>query len=68
MGAFRVHAMGLTNTGPARKAFMERFEREVDPTGSLPLAERTKRAKAARSAHFKGLALKSSVARAKRAS
>jgi hypothetical protein len=64
MGAFRLHAQGKTNTGPARKAFDDRFLNEVDPDRLLPEEERIKRAKAAKSAYFKGLALKSSMARA----
>lgn len=50
-----------------RTAFMSRFEREVDPDGVLPIAERLKRADSARSAYFSALALKSSRARARRA-
>ena len=38
----RVHAAGKTNTAPARKAFLDRFEREVDPEGTLSPAERHK--------------------------
>jgi hypothetical protein len=66
MGAYRLHAMGKTNTGPARKAFDDRFLNEVDPGRTLPEAERSRRAKAAKSAYFKGLALKSSQARGAR--
>lgn len=50
-------------TAPARKAFMERFENEVDPDRKLPPAERAKRAENARSAYFSRLALKSRKAR-----
>lgn len=66
MGAYKVHSMGLTNTAPATRAFLTRFEREVDPEGVLPEDERLKRAGAARSSYFRGLALKSSQARAAR--
>ncbi len=59
IGAYSLHARGGTNTGPARAAFLDRFEREVDPEGVLTPAERQKRAKAAKSAYFTRLALKS---------
>lgn len=50
-------------TAPARRAFLERFERQVDPDGNLPPAERAKRAENARKAYFQTLALKSARAR-----
>lgn len=53
-------------TAAARKAAMDRFEREVDPEGVLPPAERTLRAEHARKAYFTRLALKSSQARRRR--
>jgi hypothetical protein len=43
-----------------------RFEREVDPGGTLPPAERGRRAEAAKRAHFQRLALASAKARAAR--
>jgi hypothetical protein len=55
-------------TAPGTKAFMDRFERQVDPKGELPPAERAKRAESARKAYFAGLALRSSQARARRKS
>lgn len=54
------------HTAPARKAFLDRFEREVDPDGALPPEERARRASHARQAYFKRLALKSARARAAR--
>jgi hypothetical protein len=66
IAAHRVHAAGKTNTAPARKAFLDRFEREVDPEGTLSPAERHKRAEHARKAYFTSLALKSAKARRKR--
>lgn len=36
LGAYSLHALGRTNTGPARKAFLARFEKLVDPDGVLP--------------------------------
>lgn len=54
-------------TAPARKAALDRFEREVDPNGTLPEAERLRRAEHARKAHFTRLALESAQARRRRA-
>lgn len=50
-------------TAPARAALMARFEREVDPNGTLPPAERARRAEHARKAYYGRLALKSARAR-----
>ena len=47
-------------TAPARAAFMRRFEVEVDPTRSLPEAERKRRAESAMKSHMASLALKRS--------
>ena len=46
-------------TAKARAAFLERFEREVDPDGKLPPEERARRAEAARKAYMARLALRS---------
>lgn len=51
------------HTAPARRAFLDRFEREVDPDGVLPVAERQRRAEHARKAYFLRLALASAKAR-----
>ncbi len=59
------HTDPTEGTKAARAAFLDRFDREVDPEGVLPPAERARRAKHARSAHFKALALKSAQARRK---
>ena len=61
--AHGLHARGLTNTAPGTKAFLDRFEREVDPEGVLDPAERAKRSEHARKSYFLGLALKSSQKR-----
>jgi hypothetical protein len=50
-------------TEPARRALLDRFEREVDPDGVLPPDERTRRAAHARKAYFTRLALRSAQAR-----
>lgn len=50
-------------TAPAREAFMARFEREVDPDGTLDPAERARRAENARKAYFADLSLKAAKAR-----
>jgi hypothetical protein len=47
----------------ARAAFIARFEKEVDPERTLPVAERARRAESARRAHMSRLALASSKAR-----
>jgi hypothetical protein len=68
MAGYRLHATHdpRETTRKAREAFAGCFEREVDPEGLLPPAERTRRAEAARRAYFTGLALKSSRARTSR--
>ncbi|MEH1013064.1 hypothetical protein V6U90_08125 [Micromonospora sp. CPCC 206060] len=52
-----------TATAAARKAFLDRFEREVDPDGTLDPADRATRAAHAKSAYYARLALKSAQAR-----
>lgn len=54
-------------TAPARKAFLDRFSREVDPDGVLDPEERERRAAHARKAYFANLALRSAMARRRRA-
>lgn len=66
IGAYSLHAAGGTNTAPARKAFLARFEAEVDPDGTLDPVERQRRAASARKAHFARLALKSAQKRQKK--
>jgi hypothetical protein len=44
---------------------LDRFERQVDPDGELPPAERARRAGHARKAYFTRLALRSAQARRK---
>ena len=65
LAAYRLHAThdARDTTRKAREAFASRFERQVDPDGLLPPAERAQRADAARRAYFVGLALRSSQAR-----
>lgn len=50
-------------TQPARDKFLERFEHEADPSGSLPEEERKRRALHARKAYMLKLALKSAQVR-----
>ena len=64
--AWSLHARGGTSTEAATAAFLARFEREVDPDGTLPPQERARRAGYARKAYMTGLALKASKARATR--
>src|SRR5437016_3602431 len=54
------------NAGRGQRGLIERFRREVDPDGTLPEAERERRAQCAYRAHFQRLALASSKARAAR--
>lgn len=65
IAAHSMHAQGKTSTGPGRKAFLSRFEREVDPDGVLPPAERAKRAAHARKKHMTQLAYRSAKARSR---
>lgn len=55
-------------TEPARRAFLDRFEREVDPEGLLTSDERARRAESAKKAYFTALALRSSKNRSQRTS
>ncbi|MFI7633476.1 hypothetical protein [Nonomuraea sp. NPDC049400] len=53
-------------TAPARKAFHDRFERQVDPNNEMDPVVRAKLAEHAKKAYYKQLALKSARARAAR--
>ncbi len=68
IGAHLLHATHDSRllTERARAAFLSRFERQVDPDGSLPAGERRRRAAHARAAYFARLARQSAIARAKR--
>lgn len=50
-------------TAPGNRALMLKFEKQVDPDGVLPLAQRLERAESARRAYFTELAIKSAAAR-----
>jgi hypothetical protein len=70
LAAHSLHAHVLdptAHTAPARKAFLDRFEREVDPDGVLSPPDRARRAEHARKAYFTRLALASAKARRKSA-
>jgi len=56
----------IAATTPARRAFLDRFDRQVDPEGVLPPQERARRAAHARKAYFAKLSLESSRKRAAR--
>jgi hypothetical protein len=43
LGGLTAHALGRTNTGPARAAQAARMVAEVDPDGSLTADERARR-------------------------
>lgn len=53
-------------TAPARAAARNRFDKQVDPDGVLPEAERIKRADCARRAFYADMARKSAAARRRR--
>lgn len=53
-------------TAPARQAFADRWDKQVDPDGVLTPKERHLRAEHAKKAYFLQLAAKSAKARAKR--
>lgn len=61
IGAYVAHSRHDTRelTASARAIFLQSFEEQVDPDGVLPAEERTRRAEAARKAHFARLAYKS---------
>lgn len=63
--AYRLHSLYDSRdlTANARAAFQDRFTRQVDPVGTLPLAERQRRAECARKAYYTALAAKSARAR-----
>jgi hypothetical protein len=50
-------------TRPAREAFLERFEKGVDPDGTLTSEERRQRAEHAKRAYMLALAKRSAIAR-----
>ena len=65
LAAHTLHAKvdSSEHTKPERKAFLERFENEVDPDRTLSREERLRRAEQAKKAYFNRLALKSAQAR-----
>ena len=65
IGAYALHARhdAKETTKAARKAFMAKFEREVDPDSILPVMERRRRAAAARKEYFTRLAYRSGRSR-----
>ena len=60
------HNDAETMTGAAHRGFRAKFEREVDPDGTLPPAERAARGERARRAYMLQLAAKSAAARRKK--
>ena len=69
LGAAALHSRhpAAEVTQAARKAFLDGFERRVDPNGELPVEERARRAAHARTAHFLRLARLSADARRRKA-
>lgn len=68
IGAYVTHSRHdpRETTANGRAVFLARFEREVDPDGTLSPPERARRAEAARRAYFARLAYRSALARAAR--
>ena len=62
-----MHAQGRTSTKAGTTAFLARFDRQVDPDGTLPPDERARRAAHARKSYMATLALKASRARSRMA-
>src|SRR5215213_4976250 len=67
IGAHMLHSRhdSRETTAKARATFLEQFECEVDPDGTLSPEERRRRAEHARKAHFTRLARLSAAARRK---
>lgn len=63
--AYAMHAQGSTNTAPATRAAVARFEQQVDPDHVLTPEVRARRAGQALRSHMAGLALKASKARSR---
>jgi hypothetical protein len=65
LGALTTHFLHdpRETTASARAAFLNRFEREVDPHYVLPPEERTRRAEAAKKLYFTRLAQRSAQSR-----
>lgn len=68
IGALKLHALRdpRETTVKARQVFRDSFERMVDPSCTLPLEERRRRADFARRAHYARLARLSAQARRSR--
>ena len=66
MAAYKLHSLRdpRETTAAARKAFEDRFVRQVDPNGELPVRERVRRAEAARKAYYTRLAYLGAKSRA----
>jgi hypothetical protein len=60
--AYALHAQGGTSTHAGTAAFLNRFEREVDPDGTLPPEERERRAMFARKSYMANLSLRAAKA------
>lgn len=70
LGGLTTHSLhdSAAITAPARRAFLDKFEKQVDPDGTLDPQERAKRADAAKRLYMARLAIKSAEARRRRAS
>ena len=65
LAAHKLHSQtdSRQHTESARRAFLARFEDEIDADRQLPEAERKRRAEQAKKAYFLSLAFKSAKAR-----
>ena len=65
IGAYRLHETHdpRETTAPARRAFMARFEKQVDPEAKLHPDERARRAQMALNAYMAQLSYRSAKAR-----
>ena len=54
------------STSAARRAALQRFERQVDPDGTMDPRERAERAEYARRAYFTAMAMKSAQSRSRK--
>ena len=60
LGAYSMHAKHDSHriAANARRGFLAKFEREVDPDGTLDPADRERRARSAMRAHMTRIAMK----------
>ncbi len=67
IAAHALHAQGGTSTKAGTAAFLARFDRQVDPDGTLSPEERARRSEHARKSYMASLALKRFRSRSRKA-